>query len=110
MVWEFFHEVGRKIIEVLDKEGRREWGVRLDDHLGLDLGIDSLGRVELTVALEGVLKINIPDDTMAGVFTVKELILEMEKLILGEEFQGRAISQIKTQASLWNKIMDIIHM
>ena len=101
-------EIARKIIEVLNKEAKIERRIYLSDHLELDLGIDSLGRVELLVALEGLFKIDIPDDAMAKVFTVKEFILGMEKLILSEKFRESASSQVKTQGFilLWNKILN----
>ncbi|MBU0549649.1 MAG: AMP-binding protein, partial [Candidatus Omnitrophica bacterium] len=48
--------------------------VSLNSHLELDLGIDSLGRVELASGLESILSIEIPQELIDSVLTVKELI------------------------------------
>ena len=45
-----------------------------DDNLELDLGLDSMERVELLVALEGELDSDVPDSVAAGVYTVRELV------------------------------------
>jgi long-chain acyl-CoA synthetase len=97
--------VGKKIIEVLTKHAKLERQIVLTDHLELDLGIDSLGRVELTMALEQALNSHIPDEVLAKVSTVKELILEIEKLAQGPEAQGAPVGQVKIQAS-WNEVLN----
>ena len=96
--------VGRKIIEALNKYAKPERGISLADHLELDLGIDSLSRVEIIMALEQALNIRMPDELMPGVFTVKDLILEVEKLVPGEGIQKGVVSQGNNQ-TLWNKIL-----
>ena len=97
--------VGRKIIEVLNKHAKLERQITPADHIELDLGIDSLGRVELMIALEQALNIRIPNELMTKVFTVKELILEIEKLAPGEGVQREPIPQVKSQ-TLWNEILN----
>ena len=96
--------VGKKLIEVLNKHAR-EKQIYLSDHLELDLGIDSLGRVELIIALEQALNLRIPDELMTKVFTVKELILELERLIPGSGVQKEPALQVKNQ-TLWNDILN----
>lgn len=48
--------------------------IALEDHLELDLGLDSLALVELAAALEERFQVAIPDTGFAEVFTVRELI------------------------------------
>jgi len=43
-----------------------------------DLGIDSLGMLEIIGSLERALKIHIPDESLAGVQTVKDLLNAVE--------------------------------
>ena len=43
------------------------------------LGIDSLGMLEIVGAMERQLKIQIPDESLAGIQTVKDLIELVEK-------------------------------
>jgi long-chain acyl-CoA synthetase len=66
-------EAGRQVLGYL-REATKKPVVRLDDNLELDLGMDSLARVEMLVALEGLLDLKIPDDAAADLFTVREVI------------------------------------
>ena len=52
----------------------------LSDHLELDLGVESLFRVELMVALEKMFRIKMADSDLSRVATVKELILLVAKI------------------------------
>ncbi|MFH1397082.1 MAG: AMP-binding protein [Candidatus Omnitrophota bacterium] len=97
--------VGRKIIEALKKSAKLEREISPSDHIELDLGIDSLGRVELIIALEQALNIRIPNELMAKIFTVKELILDIERLVPGEGLQSAPIPELKSQ-TLWNEILN----
>jgi long-chain acyl-CoA synthetase len=97
--------VGKKIIETLNKQIKLERQIYPAEHIELDLGIDSLGRVELIIALEQALNIRIPNELMAKVFTVKELILEIERLVPVEGVQREPVSQLKSQ-TLWNDILN----
>ena len=44
-----------------------------------ELGIDSLGMLEIVGSMERQLKIQIPDEALAGIQTVKDLIEVVEK-------------------------------
>lgn len=78
-------EICRKGMQYLSDRFKRK--VNLEDHLELDLGLDSLGRVELLLELQEVLNIQVPEDTMTELFyatTVREL-LEKSKSFLPQE-------------------------
>jgi len=98
-------EIGGKVVEILTKERKLKRQIHLDDHLEIDLGLDSLDRVELMAALEKILKIDIPESLMAKIFTVKEFILEIEKLILERKTPGKEIFLAKVEVSLWNDLL-----
>ncbi len=98
-------DVGRKIIEALNKCAKLERQIYPADHIELDLGIDSLGRIELIIALEQALNIRIPNELMTKVFTVKDLILEIEKLVPDEGVQREFVTQVKSQ-TLWSEILN----
>ncbi|MCX5678132.1 MAG: AMP-binding protein [Candidatus Omnitrophica bacterium] len=99
-------DVGRKIIEALAKHAKLGRQIALTDHLELDLGIDSLGRVELTMALEQAFNKHIPEEVLAKASTVKELILEIEKLAPGTEARSEVpAGQAKIQTS-WSEILN----
>ncbi len=52
--------------------------ISLDDHLELDLGLDSLGRVELLSSLEHRFDLRVRDHEFLEIFTVRELIAFIE--------------------------------
>jgi acyl carrier protein len=56
--------------EVVEKEF-----VHVEEHMAIsELGIDSLGMLEIIGSLERELKIQIPDEMLAGVTTIKDLL------------------------------------
>jgi long-chain acyl-CoA synthetase len=71
--------VGRKVAEYL-RQVTRHPAVRLADHLELDLGLDSLARVEMLAALEQALALHIPDEVAAECFTVRDVVEHLRAL------------------------------
>jgi long-chain acyl-CoA synthetase len=65
--------VGEIVVEVLARQ-IGEAHISLDDHLELDLGMDSLGLVELLAALEARFNLKIRDGEFTGILNVRELI------------------------------------
>ncbi len=55
--------------------------ISLEDHLEVDLGLDSLGRIELAGRLEEVLGESFPDEAFESVRTVSDLL----EMVSGEE-------------------------
>jgi len=72
-------EAGRRVLEYLC-EAVKKPVVRLDDNLELDLGMDSLARVEMLVALEEMFGVEIPDEAAAECFTVREVVEHLQRL------------------------------
>ncbi len=72
-------EVGRRVLAYL-REAVQKPAVGLDDSLELDLGMDSLARVEMLVALEEIFNVKIPDEAAAECFTVREVIERLQAL------------------------------
>ncbi len=52
-----------------------------DDNLELDLGLDSLARVEFVVSIEKSFGISLPDSFGSEVFTVKDAVLKIKELL-----------------------------
>ncbi len=52
-----------------------------DDNLELDLGLDSLARVELVVSIEKSFGISLPDSFGSEIFTVKDSVLKLKELL-----------------------------
>lgn len=68
---------GKKIIGQLYKLTDKR-PIRLDHNLELDLGIDSLKRVELVVALGDAFSMELPDTFGTDIYMVRELITKIE--------------------------------
>ena len=52
-----------------------------DDNLELDLGLDSLARLELVVSIEKSFGITLPESFGSEIFTVKDAVLKMQELL-----------------------------
>ncbi|MFC1644371.1 1-acyl-sn-glycerol-3-phosphate acyltransferase, partial [Candidatus Omnitrophota bacterium] len=74
-------DISRKIISYLKKQTGVKKSIGLGDLLELDLGIDSLGRIELASGLEKMLGVAIRDEIIGNAFTVKDLIAGIEPLL-----------------------------
>lgn len=78
--------------------------VRLDDHLSIDLGFDSLTRIELMATLEKQFNISIPEALVVKISTVKELVLAIEQL-LSEQKPKRTQEKLDVEEPFWQSIL-----
>ncbi|MEO7114028.1 MAG: phosphopantetheine-binding protein [Polyangiaceae bacterium] len=69
---EMFQKTATEVVE-------REFPKIAEATVIADLGIDSLGMLEIVGSMERQLKITLPDETLAGIQTVKDLIELVEK-------------------------------
>ena len=63
-----------KALDIIREAARRDHPVHPADNLELDLGLDSMERVELLVALEQALGASVPESAVSEVYTVRELV------------------------------------
>lgn len=77
--------------------------VHVEDHLELDLGLDSLGRVELLLGLQNALNLDLSDEEAMQFFmnnTVNDLLIELKK------FMPRISQEVKDEhLPVWGKIL-----
>jgi long-chain acyl-CoA synthetase len=110
----------REILSFLVKRLKKD--VVLDDNLEVNLGIDSLGRIELTDGLEDLLNIKIPNEFIARIFTVRELLNEIKvlkekgvakkdeeeifdwKKLLNKLPPKEMLKKVRLKPSIWDKI------
>jgi long-chain acyl-CoA synthetase len=93
----------RKILEYLPAVARKKKGIRLDDNLELDLGLDSLSRIELTVALEELFDIDLPAGVGSELFTVRDLVVKVQEY---SAEQPKAITEgAAARRRPWNEIL-----
>ena len=72
-VWAADPEVAR-ILAIIRAAAPRGGALRPDSNLELDLGLDSMERVELLSKLEHAIGVDVPDDVARGVLTVRDLV------------------------------------
>ena len=65
-------EVKQEVIRYLSEQLHRP--VSLDQHLEIDLGIDSLTRVELWIGLERIFSIKLPEESLIQLQTVRAVV------------------------------------
>ena len=90
--------LGEMVLEVLTRQ-TGDARISLDDHLELDLGLDSLGLVELLAALESRCNLKIRDQDFLGIFTVRELIAFIQ------EKNPEAAGEPKEEMAAWDTIL-----
>lgn len=95
--------ITRQLIDCIKDTLNIKTPVRLHDSIELDLGVDSLGRVELMLAVERCFNIDIPEEMIAGeIFTVKDLLLKVEELIKEEPQREKGHEE---RPILWPEIL-----
>ncbi len=95
--------VAQKIISYLATELKKP--VYPDSNLELDLGIDSLTRVELGLGLEALLSIKVPEEALYGVSTVKEVIVKINEFV---EKTGAKEATAKGRAKSWSGVLSAL--
>lgn len=93
----------QQIISVIQQKLNTNKAISLDDHLEIDLGMESLDRVELVVAIEKKLGLKIPADTLAKTFIIRDLINIIETLSTSQQISSPA-SPVE-QKSTWKNIL-----
>jgi len=88
-----------ELLEFLSRELKMR--VSMNDHLELDLGIDSLRRVELAIALEKKFNISIPDTGFSEIFTVRELLAKIAQLVK----PGKGETRVSRHSPVWSQII-----
>jgi long-chain acyl-CoA synthetase len=64
----------QQAMSVIRASSKKDREIHPDDNLELDVGLDSMERVELVVALEGALGAHVEDSELANVYSVRELV------------------------------------
>jgi len=82
------HPVSRRVMEALARASQKKEPIQLSDGIEIDLGLDSLGRLELIVSLEEVLGVDLPDELGAEAFTVRELLVKVRECAEGGAATG----------------------
>lgn len=66
--------------EILKKHVDAERAIRPNDHIQNDLGLDSLGVMELVADVEDRFSVSIPNDMLSNIATVEDIAKALIKL------------------------------
>ncbi|HEY6011840.1 MAG TPA: 1-acyl-sn-glycerol-3-phosphate acyltransferase, partial [Nitrospirota bacterium] len=72
--------VGKKLLSCLEPFSAKK-AIGPDDNLELDLGLDSLARVEVVVSIEKTFGLSLPDSFGSEVFTVRDAVIRIRELL-----------------------------
>ncbi|MBN1689210.1 MAG: 1-acyl-sn-glycerol-3-phosphate acyltransferase [Candidatus Omnitrophica bacterium] len=101
-------EAGIKIVGCLKQLSGIKRPIILEDSLELDLGIDSLGRIELASCLELAFKVNIKDEAISRAFIVKDLILGIMDALKGAEEISSKDPAVPLEPNYWKKHLRVL--
>jgi long-chain acyl-CoA synthetase len=76
-------EAGRRIVECVCAVMNEQIVVRSEDNLELDLGFDSLAKIEFISALEAAFSVTIPDSFIGDVLTVGDALAKVMEITEG---------------------------
>jgi len=88
-------ETGLKIIECLKSLQKEKVPIKITDSLELDLGLDSLSKLELIAMLEKVFMIKLPETFLIGVKTVEELVSKIKESATGKSSSLKKLPEWK---------------
>jgi len=71
--------IARKVVECIKPLLKEQIPIRSKDNLELDLGLDSLARVELVVSIEKAFSIKLTDTFVSEIQTVEELVTKIKE-------------------------------
>jgi long-chain acyl-CoA synthetase len=90
--------IGSKVVECLTPLLKEKINIQSADNLELDLGLDSLARIELVVALEEAFPVKLPETFASEIQTVQELVTKMR------EYGASGIGSIE-KVPMWKDIL-----
>lgn len=96
----------KQIMAIISEKLNLTKPIQLNDHLELDLGVDSLLRVELLAAIENALRVSINEEVISRIFTVRDLIEECQKLQNVSNQNGSV--NLKASTFLWTDYLKAI--
>ncbi|MDD5194702.1 MAG: 1-acyl-sn-glycerol-3-phosphate acyltransferase [Candidatus Omnitrophica bacterium] len=102
-------ETGIKVLECLKEQSGIKRLIILEDSLELDLGIDSLGRIELASYLGLAFSADIKDEAISRAFTVKDLILGiMDALREAKGIRPQEDKRSPSGPGYWKKHLQVL--
>jgi long-chain acyl-CoA synthetase len=101
-------EAGIKILGCLKQISGIKRPIILEDSLELDLGIDSLGRIELASCIALAFGVDIKDEAISRAFSVKHLILGITDALKGAKEIILKDQAVPLEPGYWKKHLQIL--
>jgi len=92
-------EIGRRVVRCITSLLKEKIQIQSTDNLELDLGFDSLARIELVVSLEKAFSMKLPETFASEVQTVEELVTRIK------EYGIRGVGRIE-EMPMWKDILN----
>jgi long-chain acyl-CoA synthetase len=99
---------GIKIVQCLKAHSGIRRSIILEDSLELDLGVDSLGRLELVSALEQAFNVQIKDEAISRSFNVRGLIQQIMVVLRDAKDIPAEQPEVTLGADYWKEHLDIL--
>ena len=80
-----YDETLKVTTEILKKHVDADRAIRPNDHIQNDLGLDSLGVMELVADIEDRFHVTIPNDVLSDISTVEDVAKALVKLKAAEQ-------------------------
>jgi long-chain acyl-CoA synthetase len=100
--------VGIRVLKCLKQQSGIRRPIMLVDSLELDLGIDSLDRIELTSRLESSFSADIKLETIARAFSVKDLVLGIMDALRGARDIPMEDQDISLGPDYWKENLNVL--
>ena len=97
-----------KVLECLKEISGIRRPIILEDSLELDLGIDSLGRIELASCLQLAFRVEIKDEAISRAFSVKHLILGITDALKGAKEIASEDQAVPLEPGYWKKHLGVL--
>lgn len=99
--------MGITVLGCLKEQSGIRRSIILEDSLELDLGIDSLGRIELVSSLSLAFEADIKDEAVSRAFTVKDLVLGIIETLKSAKEISVEDQEVSLGPDYWQKLLRI---
>ncbi len=100
--------IGKRILQCLREQSGIRRPIILEDSLELDLGVDSLGRIELASALQSAFSADLKIESISRAFSVKDLILSITEALIGAKDIPLEDQHISPGEDYWKENLKVL--
>ena len=102
LAWASRPEVARSL-DLIRKAAKQPAAIRPDANIELELGLDSMERIELLTALERRFGTRVPEEVAHRIYTVRELV---EACLPSQPASGAALASPAADGDAWGRLLE----